>query len=536
MTSSSGTSRLAGALAGMRSTRAQAPRLLTPARPQPAMIDGFELTSEQLEILASGARLIKVQAFAGTGKTTLLRALARQAKSAKGLYLAFNASIATHARAVFPGNVECRTHNSMALSELRKRSPAWRDLRKDKIGHLGVEHLEAIPGMGGQNLEWVLKTILHFMHSEAAEIDEGHFPLDDALFFGNNALAADPLACVKAAREAWRVISDPASAIPIPHDGYLKLWGQSPGQLDFDFVMVDESQDSNPAFLAGMAEQRSRQIFVGDEHQGIYAFRGAINALSTLSGFETRALTLTHRFGHRLALLANAIISSKGGSIQLSPSAAAADTQIVMGSAPLGIAPLCLARSNAGLFGKALELSQHGKQFHLVGGSKFAFADLDDLMRLSGGDRQEGAYRAYASLDELAQAALGQGRGDLALRAKLAKKHGDNLRGMLDSINAKSIESSRASPDAPRLSTLHQAKGLESPWVEILDDFPASGCIQNPPALRGDTDLEEANILYVALTRAKEGLAISSGPVREWAQRLLAAAPAQRQEAEQDLF
>lgn len=535
MTSPQGTSRLLGALAGMKAIGSGDSRSARPA-PASSSIDGVELSPEQLRILASGARLIKVQAFAGTGKTTLLRALARQSKSAKGIYLAFNTSIANHAASIFPSNIDCRTHNGMALRALRAKHLAWRDLRDGKIGHLGVEHLAAIPGMDGQNLEWVLQTIVNYMQSAAPEIDEGHFPLDDALFFGNNALEVDPAPCIAAAREAWRHICDPSSLIPIPHDGYLKLWSQDPGQLDFDFVMVDESQDSNPAFLAGMSPQKARQIFVGDEHQGIYAFRGAINALSTLTGFESRALTLTHRFGHRLAMLANAIISAKGGLVSLSPSGSAADTQIAMGACPLGIAPLCLARSNAGLFGKALELSKHGKKFHLVGGAKFTFSDLSDLMLLSSGDRQNGAYRAYATLDDLSEAALAQGRGDLALRAKLAKKHGADLPEMLKSIGRQSIDAGKAGPDAPRLSTLHQAKGLESPWVEILDDFPASGCMQNPPAMRNKSDLEEANILYVALTRAKEGLALTSGPAQEWAKRILASAPAAATEAEQDLF
>src|SRR5438132_14185115 len=57
---------------------------------------------------------LKIAAFAGTGKTTTLRMLA-EATRARGVYLAFNKSIATEAKQKFPRSVDCRTTHAIAF-------------------------------------------------------------------------------------------------------------------------------------------------------------------------------------------------------------------------------------------------------------------------------------------------------------------------------------------------------------------------------------------------------------------------------------
>ena len=243
---------------------------------------------------------------------------------------------------------------------------------------------------------------------------------------------------------------------------------------------------------------------------------------------------MTHRFGQRLADLANAILAAKGAQGHIRPSPFAAQTDIVFGRAPLGCQALHLSRTNAGLFDKALELARHGKPFRVVGGAagKFAFPDLPDLMALAEG-RGEGAYKAYRHLDALREHALSKGRSDLALRAKLAKTHGLALPAMLGAIARKALDPrDPAGLHAATLSTLHQAKGLESDWVELLSDFPALAPAGSPWS---SEQMEEANVLYVAITRARQGLAISPGPVADWAQaQLRDVAPAAEKEI--DLF
>ncbi|MCH8497868.1 MAG: ATP-dependent helicase [Marinobacter sp.] len=89
-----------------------------------------------------------------------------------------------------------------------------------------------------------------------------------------------------------------------------------------DLILVDEYQDTNEIqhlLLRYVAGERARVTVVGDPDQTIYEFRGArpefiLNRFS--DEFESpRELTLTYsfRYGHRVALLANHLISHNTG-------------------------------------------------------------------------------------------------------------------------------------------------------------------------------------------------------------------------------
>lgn len=79
---------------------------------------------------------------------------------------------------------------------------------------------------------------------------------------------------------------------PITHDGYLKLYQISEPKLDqqYDTIIFDEAQDSNPVTSSIVTMQRCRKIFIGDPHQQIYRFRGANNAMRLLSGADVMYL------------------------------------------------------------------------------------------------------------------------------------------------------------------------------------------------------------------------------------------------------
>jgi len=79
------------------------------------------LTQEQasiLEAVKSGDPLIKINAFAGTGKTTTLLAIANELKNRSILYLAFNKSIQLEAKSKFPYNTLVKTTHSIAYGQV----------------------------------------------------------------------------------------------------------------------------------------------------------------------------------------------------------------------------------------------------------------------------------------------------------------------------------------------------------------------------------------------------------------------------------
>ncbi len=70
---------------------------------------------------------LRIDAYAGTGKTTTLRLLAESTPK-RGLYLAFNRSIAAEAAERFPTRVRCATAHSLAFRGVKRALgyPEWK--------------------------------------------------------------------------------------------------------------------------------------------------------------------------------------------------------------------------------------------------------------------------------------------------------------------------------------------------------------------------------------------------------------------------
>ena len=77
------------------------------------------LTDEQIQVIECSRNLkqdeiLKINAFAGTGKTTTLIEITKANENKKYLYLAFNSSIVKEARKKFSTNVDVYTLHSLA--------------------------------------------------------------------------------------------------------------------------------------------------------------------------------------------------------------------------------------------------------------------------------------------------------------------------------------------------------------------------------------------------------------------------------------
>ncbi|MCT7602473.1 DEAD/DEAH box helicase family protein [Aliarcobacter butzleri] len=81
------------------------------------------LSEQQKEIIEKSKQLIKnqklkINAFAGTGKTTTLKAITEQISNQRFLYLAFNNDIVKEAEKSFKSNVFTTTINSLAYNKI----------------------------------------------------------------------------------------------------------------------------------------------------------------------------------------------------------------------------------------------------------------------------------------------------------------------------------------------------------------------------------------------------------------------------------
>src|SRR5690554_3272600 len=140
----------------------------------------FKTTHEQDDILEAGARgdHLVIEALAGTGKTSTLELLSHRMKG-RGLYLAFNRSIAKEAQRRFSGNVTCRTIHGFAFGEFGHQFAER--LEGDQNGQLSplrIERALSLKPLGDisplARATLVRDALAKFMQSADAEVGVEH--------------------------------------------------------------------------------------------------------------------------------------------------------------------------------------------------------------------------------------------------------------------------------------------------------------------------------------------------------------------------
>ena len=266
-------------------------------------------TDEQRAILEAKGRIVKINARAGTGKTTTLRMLAEKFPDQRILYLVFNRRAKESAKEAFPANVRACTLHALAYGG---EGHKW----KIAPGFGPVDLLPAFSQdrqiMAGLTFEF----LTYFLNSAHERLEDATEPFSELLDGERLERFKDHTeAIVAAARDlatAWN-----RGQKPVPHDFYLKLFHKSGGFLQelnrYSTVLVDEGQDLSPIMLDALGRCRSRIIVVGDTHQQIYGFRYAVDAMERMEADEEFELSLSFRFGKPIAGLATALIRQAKG-------------------------------------------------------------------------------------------------------------------------------------------------------------------------------------------------------------------------------
>lgn len=88
-------------------------------------IGWMNFTHEQEPAIHSLARIVKLVAFAGTGKTTTLVGYAKARPQCRLLYLCYNKSVEVAAKQKFPPNVTCKTAHGLAYASIGSKYKLW---------------------------------------------------------------------------------------------------------------------------------------------------------------------------------------------------------------------------------------------------------------------------------------------------------------------------------------------------------------------------------------------------------------------------
>lgn len=463
-------------------------------------------TPEQALITNFKGSLLVVKAYAGTGKTSTLVKFALKNPTERMLYVAFNRAIRDEAMSKFPPNVECKTSHQMAFSSFGKK---YRSKLKNNLRLTDIYN--AIDSKCWSLTKDVLKSLNSFMTSPDTRILDSHFGGGaDKGQVATKSQAEYRAVVLDSVNLVWNRMIDVNDPFPMVHDGYLKLYQLSGPNLakTYKAILFDEAQDSNPVTNSIVIEQDCKVIFVGDDHQQIYRFRGANNALDTpaLKKAEILKLTNSFRFGPQVATVANSLLLLKN---ERTPVVGRGGEDRVILTMPDHIEKYTvLCRSVAGVISAALEALSKGKTLYWVGGvDSYPFSDLEDLYWLSKSDhkrvKNKKTLKDFKSIQNYISIADETQDPEMTRGITLLKNHSD----IPDLINNITLYSTDRPEDADViLSTAHKCKGLEWDNVVLSDDFPD---IFNP---KMDTLIknDEINLLYVAATRAMKILAINA--------------------------
>lgn len=487
----------------------------------------MRFTKEQRAIINSSGN-IKINAVAGSGKTTTMIAYAKaRPSSSRILYLAFNKSVKLEALRKFQeaslNNVQVETAHSLAYKNIVFKYGY-------KVNGLGYKTHEIVDILklerkGEKHDEYVVanhvnKFTAYFCNSNAKKVQDLNY-LNTIKDQKAKVFVKNYYAYIEQQTRIFLAKLD-RKEIDITHDFYLKKFQLSQPILNYDYILFDEGQDASPTMLDIFARQTSTKVIVGDTNQQIYSWRYAVNSLEKVD-FKNFQLSQSFRFRQDIADMAIDVLNWK----QHLSSFQAPKIQGYGNSSSKKLRAT-LARTNLGLLLKAIEFvtEKNVKHLYFEGNiNSYTYAEqggsLYDILNLHNGNHgyiRDAMIKHMRTIEDLEEYVENTDERDLGLMIQIVKEYGNDIPKILNEIKEKHVSNAEKDKAEMIFSTVHRCKGMEYDSVQIVNDFISEERIEsmkNDPEV--DLDMtqinEEINLLYVAITRTKNRLYIPSNLV-----------------------
>lgn len=483
----------------------------------------MNLTAEQKDILSSSGD-IKINAVAGSGKTTTIIEYARSRPAgSRILYLAFNRSVKTEAVKKFTEaglrHIQVETAHSLAFKHIVPRSGY--KVRQQAYKTYEVAELLGLNNNGEKHAEHIVAThiskfMAYFCNSDKQKVQELNY-LDTVSDNKARTFVANFYSYIEQQTRIFLARMDKGE-IEVTHDFYLKKFQLSKPRLSFDYILFDEAQDASAAMLDVVFTQPATKVIVGDTHQQIYGWRYAVNSLEK-AGFTPFTLSASFRFRNDIAGLACNILQLKnilGNAPQVTISG--------LGKSDRKKSKATLGRTNLGLLLKAIEYVTAEKKtsrIYFEGNiSSYTYADdgasLYDVLNLNNGrkhlikDRLIKEMNSLADLEEYIEKTEDV---QLGMMVEIVKEYGNDIPDIIKTIKERHVANDEKEKAAMVFSTVHRCKGMEYDVVELVEDFITEEKLKNIDLSKlnpfeKNRISEEVNLLYVAVTRARNKLVI----------------------------
>ncbi|MGE4382513.1 MAG: UvrD-helicase domain-containing protein [Arcobacter sp.] len=484
----------------------------------------MKLTKEQEEIINSSELSFKINAVAGSGKTTTLLEYAKKNSHLKILYLAYNKSLQVSLQEKLKDYKLPYLHISTIHSLAYNKIEAYNynltaDLKNYVIEKVITSHeLREHQKAYYPTLEYIalIKDLVNFYcNSSLIALD---FKLLEA-YKKQSDLGAKILELLN--KNEKRVIEHLKTIlgamknkiIEATHDFYLKMFylnKKVSTNLPYDLILVDEAQDISDVMIGIVENLNCRRIYVGDSFQQIYSFRFATNALNKID-LPSYDLTQSFRFGDNYAKTLQSTLNSLyeiNSSKLLRIRGIEKNTKI--GREFIDFSkPFCvIARSTFGLIQQLVYFIHDKKKIYFEGGyNSYSFMNqtvysIFYLKQKKNDKITIDEIKDFETINELETFAKDTKNQDYLNIIKFINTYGDNIFEINKKIKEHLVSDKK---DADIIfTTTHKSKGLEYEQVLMADDFISKKEITNTKnKLSYQRINEELNIYYVAATRAK---------------------------------
>jgi len=483
-------------------------------------------SSQQQKIFGwfrDGSGNLVVRARAGTGKTTTILEGINYAPEQQILLAAFNKKIAVElTEKLRNDNAEAKTLHSVGYGLVMKQwgrvnldSARSDRLANDVLGYgapgAAIGLVKRLASLGKSMAPFATKDQL----MELAELHDVE-PMPDLLEHGYDLdrIAFHAVEAMEAAAE-----KDKERSIDFDDMVYLPVrnkWLRG----RFDMVVIDECQDMNATQIAlamGVCARDGRIAVVGDDCQAIYGFRGADSTSLDRLKKELKAtelgLTITYRCPKQVVAIAKTLVPD----YTAAPTApegivrTVSEDQMLMEAQP---GDFILSRKNAPLAGICIALLKMGKRARMEGKDigkgiqalvkSLRSRSIPHLLERLKTWREKEVDRAKANPKTVeARITAINDKADLLI---VLCEGMTGLQELDRRITDLFSDFAEAGSGKIVCSSIHRSKGLETDRVYILQNtlmlrFPVKDA--RAAAAR---KIEERNIKYVGVTRAKKEL------------------------------
>ena len=485
---------------------------------------------QQIIVEKSDSKEIKslgVKALAGTGKSFLLKEIVKEYPEKNFLGLAFNGSIASSNSKSFPDkNSYWNTVHGLARNFFEKQNIPLGNIKSE------IKPIELIDSIGIKNNDFELASLVLRMHEIFSNSSVKNITVDDIVKASKAQRRYIELApyhswfedAVKHLETYWNM--QIKGKIPATHDFYLKFFelkGFAKTIKNFDVKLIDEAQDSNAVTMSIVNQISGNNIYVGDSHQSIYNFRGALDAMKFAD--ENYPLSKTFRYIQDIADRASDVLNFyKGEEKRIESAVESVDID--------DNTHAILCRNNSTMVEKIDELVQKEIDFKTIANPDKIFNlaisiyefKVEKKIPNSKGLKYFKRFNDYEELSIYIEESKDQ---ELKTADKLQKRYG-----------AKNKETGKYSRKLYQLKTVakqnffrkdiklflcsvHMSKGLEWGKVTLEKDFKDLDEIMEEANIENSLDLmdrasmnevtannivQEVNLFYVGITRAKRYL------------------------------